>query len=64
MRASECRIGKKLRHKELKTIIEVKEIDGSKVWEDTQWGDIFDWVDEDLYDDLDYVNEQLEIIVN
>ncbi len=52
MRASECRIGKKLRHKELKTIIEVKEIDGSKVWEDTQWGDIFDWVDEDLYDEL------------
>ena len=45
MRASECRTGKKLRHKELKTIIEVKEIDGSKVWEDTQWGDIFDWVD-------------------
>lgn len=57
MLASECRIGKRLRHKELNTIIEVKEIDGSKVWEETQWGDIFDWVDEDLYDDLDYFNE-------
>lgn len=57
MKASECRIGKRLRHKELKTIVEVKEINGQKVWEETEWGDIFDFVDEDLYDDLDYFNE-------
>lgn len=56
MRASECRMGKKLRHKELKSIIEVQEIEWKKVWVELEWGDIFDWVDDDLYDDLDYFN--------
>lgn len=57
MLASSCRLGKRLRHKQFKNILEVQEIDGVKLWVDLKWGDTFDWVDEDLYNDLDYVAE-------
>lgn len=58
MSAGEQKLGKRLRHKEFKFIIlEVQEIDGIKLWVDLKRGDTFDWVDEDLYDDLDYYLE-------
>ncbi|GAA0115270.1 hypothetical protein [Clostridium senegalense] len=57
MLASECRLGKKLKHKQSKDIMEVQEINGIKLWVNLNWGDRFSWVDEDLYDDLDYFTE-------
>lgn len=54
MLSSECKVGKRLRHKELNTILEVEEIDGVKLFVEQKWGDAFDYVDEDLYYDLDY----------
>lgn len=54
MSASECRLGKRLRHKQSKDILEVQEVDGIKLWVNLEWGDTFSYVDEDLYDDLDY----------
>jgi len=57
MLASKCRFGKRLRHKQSKDILEVKEINSIKIWVDLKKGDTFDWVDEDLYDDLDYFAE-------
>ena len=54
MLASDYRLGKRIRHKEFKTILEVQEIDGEKYWVHLEYGDTFDYVDEDLYDDLDY----------
>ncbi|WP_187146690.1 hypothetical protein [Clostridium novyi] len=53
MVASEYRIGKRLRHKTTKEILEIQEVNGMKMWVNLR-GDIFDWVDEDLYIDLDY----------
>ena len=54
MRASNCRLGKRLKQKETKDIFEVQEVDGEKVWVDIKLGDIHDWLDEDLFWDLDY----------
>lgn len=56
MSANEQRLGKRLRHKQSKDILEVQEINGIKLWVNLEWEDTFDWVDEDLYDDLDYCN--------
>lgn len=57
MTASKCRLGKQLRHKQTKEIFEVQELDGVKLWVNINCGDTFSWVDEDLYDDLDYVSK-------
>jgi hypothetical protein len=57
MLASKCRLGKRLRHKQSKEILEIQEVDGEKLWVNLIWGDTFDYVDEDLYDDLDYFIE-------
>lgn len=57
MEANKCELGKRLRHKDFKDILEVQEIDGEKLWVNLEWGDTFSWVDEDLYDDLDYCTE-------
>jgi len=56
MNAENERIGKRIRRKDFKNIIlEVREIDGQKIWVDIKEGDSYGWVDEDLYDDLDYI---------
>jgi len=56
MNAKDERIGKRIRRKDFKNIIlEVKEIDGQKMWKDIKEGDIYKWIDEDLYNDLDYI---------
>lgn len=57
MLANECRLGKRLKHKETKTIFEVKDVDGQKMWVDVKWGDISSYLDEDLFYDLDYYTE-------
>lgn len=57
MLASKCRLGKRLRHKQSKEILEIQEVEGEKMWVNLIWGDTFDYVDEDLYDDLDYFIE-------
>lgn len=54
MLAKNCKLGKRLKHKETNAIFEVQEIDGEKVWVDIKWGDIFEFLDEDLFWDLDY----------
>lgn len=57
MLAKECCLGKRLKHKKCKDILEVQEIEGVKIWVNLEWGDTFDYIDEDLYDDLDYCIE-------
>lgn len=57
MSSNECRLGKRLKHKQSKDILEVQEINGTKLWVSLKCGDTFSWVDEDLYDDLDYYAE-------
>ena len=52
MLAIDFNVGKKLINKETKRIVEIQEIDGNKLWVELEWGDIFDWVDENLYDEL------------
>ena len=53
MVANECRVGKQLKNKTTKEILEIQEVNGAKMWVN-QNGDTFDWVDEGLYIDLDY----------
>jgi len=57
MEASNYRVGKQIRNKEFKNILEVQEVEGEKLWIDLQHDDTFDWVDGDLYDDLDYISK-------
>ena len=52
MRASDYRKGKRIINKQNGDILEVTEINGVKVWEETKWGDIFMWVDGTLYNEL------------
>ncbi len=52
MVANEFKLGTRFRHKENGFILEVVECDGEKVFEHQTNGDIFDWVDEDLYKEL------------
>ncbi len=52
MRADNYKIGKRIKHKETNAILEVIELNGKKVWEETKWGDIYNYVDEDLYIEL------------
>lgn len=55
MNALNYKIGKQIRNKQTKEILEIQNINGKKLWVNLDWGDTFDWVDEDLYDDLDYI---------
>ena len=50
MRASDYKKGKRIINKQTGDILEVTEINGAKVWEETKWGDIFMWVDGALYE--------------
>ena len=52
MRASDYKKGKRIINKQTGDILEVTEINGVKVWEETKWGDIFIWVDGALYNEL------------
>lgn len=53
MRAVDCEMSKKLRHKVTKEIFELDVIDGEIMWVNPS-GDTFSSIDEDLFDDLDY----------
>lgn len=49
MDARDFNIGKRIKNIETDDILEVIELNGEKVWECEKWGDIYGWVDEDLY---------------
>ncbi|HAT4302193.1 TPA: hypothetical protein I9089_002298 [Clostridium perfringens] len=51
MIASNFKIGTRFKNKETGHVISVIE-EGNKYFEDEVWGDLFDFVDEDLYDEL------------
>lgn len=54
MLAKDFKVGKRMKHKEFKFIIEVQEIEGNKLWVNLDKGDTYSFIDEDLYYDLDY----------
>lgn len=49
MYARDCYLGTKLQHRELGFVLVVEDIDGERLWVEQENGDIYDWVDEDLY---------------
>lgn len=52
MIAGNFKIGTRFKNKETGHVISVIEEEGNKYFEDEVWGDLFDFVDEDLYDEL------------
>lgn len=53
MLAKDYGLGKKFKNKETGFIIEVVELeDECKYFQEQKWGDIYDYVDEDLYEEL------------
>lgn len=52
MDAKNYEIGKKIKNKETNNILKLEIINNEKMWVDTKWGDTFDWVDEDLYKEI------------
>ena len=54
MLANDFEVGKKFKNKEVGFILKVVEMeDGCKYFEEQEWGDIYDYVDEDLYKEIE-----------
>lgn len=52
MRAYGYELGTKFRHTELNTILEVVEIDREKLFKEQKYGDLHEWIDESLFDEV------------